>query len=128
MIQGSFESLEANSNNIVLGEILARKLNLDLGDKVSLMLPDKNPSFAGYFPRISNFKVSGIFRVGSADLDESIAYIRSPDQGFSFIVSRAKYRSLPSLSSLKPRISGHCTLFNNLPLTVVDGLDFILAR
>ncbi|MFL2753425.1 MAG: lipoprotein-releasing ABC transporter permease subunit [Gammaproteobacteria bacterium] len=75
LIQGSFESLEANSNNIVLGEILARKLNLDLGDKVSLMLPDKNPSFAGYFPRISNFKVSGIFRVGSADLDESIAYI-----------------------------------------------------
>ena len=57
MIEGTFDSLNKDTNNIILGEVLARKLGLDLGDKVSLMLPDSKPSFAGYFPRISNFQV-----------------------------------------------------------------------
>lgn len=100
MIEGTFDSLNKDTNNIILGEVLARKLGLDLGDKVSLMLPDSKPSFAGYFPRISNFQVSGIFRVGSADLDESIAYIN---------ISKAA-----KLLSLDKKIHGLRLKFNNL--------------
>ena len=100
MIEGTFDSLNKDTNNIILGEVLARKLGLDLGDKVSLMLPDSKPSFAGYFPRISNFQVSGIFRVGSADLDESIAYIN---------ISKAA-----KLLSLGENIHGLRLKFNNL--------------
>ncbi len=72
--EGRFEDLQ-NGNNIVLGRLLARKLNVDLGDKISLMLPDSNSSFAGYFPRTKIFNVVGIFNLGSRDIDESIAYI-----------------------------------------------------
>jgi lipoprotein-releasing system permease protein len=100
MIEGTFDSLNKDTNNIILGEVLARKLGLDLGDKVSLMLPDSKPSFAGYFPRISNFQVSGLFRVGSADLDESIAYIN---------ISKAA-----KLLSLDKKIHGLRLKFNNL--------------
>jgi lipoprotein-releasing system permease protein len=100
MIEGTFDNLNKDTNNIILGEVLARKLGLDLGDKVSLMLPDSKPSFAGYFPRISNFQVSGIFRVGSADLDESIAYIN---------ISKAA-----KLLSLDKKIHGLRLKFNNL--------------
>ena len=39
MQAGSFENIQKN-NNIVLGRLLARKLNVDVGDKISLMLPD----------------------------------------------------------------------------------------
>ena len=57
VIKGNYESLNEDSNNIILGELLARKLNLDVGNQVSLMLPDNNASFSGYFPKIKNFKV-----------------------------------------------------------------------
>jgi lipoprotein-releasing system permease protein len=74
MQAGSFENIQKN-NNIVLGRLLARKLNVDVGDKISLMLPDNNSSFAGYFPRSKVFNISGIFNVGSKDIDQTLAYI-----------------------------------------------------
>ena len=74
MQAGNFENIQ-DENNIVLGRLLARKLNVDLGDKISLMLPDSNSSFAGYFPRSKVFNVSGIFNIGSKDIDEALAYI-----------------------------------------------------
>ena len=39
------------------------------------MIPDTNASFAGYFPKIKTFTVSGIFRVGSPELDQTNAFI-----------------------------------------------------
>ena len=98
--KGSYESLNENSSNIILGELLARKLNLDIGNQVSLMLPDNKASFSGYFPKIKNFKVTGIFRVGSPDIDEGIAYIN---------ISQAS-----KLLSLKDKIHGFRIKFKDL--------------
>ena len=74
IVAGAFERISSN-NSIVLGKLLARKLNVDVGDKISLMLPDSNSSFAGYFPRSKVFDVTGIFNVGSKEVDETLAYI-----------------------------------------------------
>ena len=98
--KGSYESLNENSSNIILGELLARKLNLDIGNQVYLMLPDNKASFSGYFPKIKNFKVTGIFRVGSPDIDEGIAYIN---------ISQAS-----KLLSLKDKIHGFRIKFKDL--------------
>ena len=98
--KGSYESLNEDANNIILGELLARKLNLDIGNQVSLMLPDNNASFSGYFPKIKNFKVSGIFRVGAPDIDEGVAYIS---------ISQAA-----NLLSLKDKIHGFRIKFDDL--------------
>ncbi|MFL2804690.1 MAG: lipoprotein-releasing ABC transporter permease subunit [Gammaproteobacteria bacterium] len=100
IIKGNYESLNEDSNNIILGELLARKLNLDVGNQVSLMLPDNNASFSGYFPKIKNFKVSGIFRVGAPDIDEGVAYIN---------ISQAA-----NLLSLKDKIHGFRIKFDDL--------------
>ena len=100
VIKGNYESLNEDSNNIILGELLARKLNLDVGNQVSLMLPDNNASFTGYFPKIKNFKVSGIFRVGAPDIDEGVAYIN---------ISQAA-----NLLSLKDNIHGFRIKFDDL--------------
>ena len=43
------------------------------------MIPDTNASFAGYFPKIKTFTVSGIFRVGSPELDQTNAFINISD-------------------------------------------------
>ena len=100
IIKGNYESLNEDSNNIILGELLARKLNLDVGNQVSLMLPDNNASFSGYFPKIKNFKVSGIFRVGAPDIDEGVAYVS---------ISQAA-----NLLSLKDKIHGFRIKFDDL--------------
>jgi len=74
MKSGKFEEIN-DEKNIILGGLLARKLNVNMGDKISLILPDSNASFAGYFPRSKVFVVSGIFTIGSKEIDETLAYV-----------------------------------------------------
>lgn len=78
MIEGELASLTASGFNVVMGEILARRLNLVIGDKVTLMLPEATLSPAGILPRIKRLTVSGIFSVG-AELDANLAVIHLAD-------------------------------------------------
>ncbi|GHA91928.1 lipoprotein-releasing ABC transporter permease subunit [Modicisalibacter luteus] len=78
MQQGSLDSLEPGSWNIVMGELLARNLGVGVGDKVTLLVPEASITPAGVFPRLKRFNVSGIFKVG-ADIDASLAYASIED-------------------------------------------------
>ena len=78
MVEGELESLTPGDFNVVLGEILARRLNLVVGDKVTLMLPEATLSPAGVLPRIKRLTVSGIFSVG-AELDANLAVVNLTD-------------------------------------------------
>ncbi|MDI5936256.1 lipoprotein-releasing ABC transporter permease subunit [Halomonas kalidii] len=78
MRQGSLEDLEPGEWNIVLGSILARRLGVGLGDRVTLLVPEASITPAGVFPRLKRFTVSGIFSVG-ADLDAGLAYAHIED-------------------------------------------------
>ena len=78
IIEGELESLKAGSYNIVMGELLARRLNLSIGDKVTIMLPQATLSPAGVLPRIKRLTVSGLFSVG-AELDANLAVINIKD-------------------------------------------------
>ena len=100
MIQGSMDSLEKDSFNIVLGLTQSRRLGAGLGDEIALMIPDLNSSFAGYFPKIKTFTVSGVFRVGSPELDQTNAFINIHD--------------LSVLTSLDNKVTGLRLKFNDL--------------
>ena len=100
MIQGSMDSLEKDSFNIVLGLTQSRRLGAGLGDEIALMIPDLNSSFAGYFPKIKTFTVSGIFRVGSPELDQTNAFINIHD--------------LSVLTSLDNKVTGLRLKFDDL--------------
>ncbi|MCG7599049.1 lipoprotein-releasing ABC transporter permease subunit [Halomonas sp. McH1-25] len=78
MQQGSLDSLEPGSWNIVMGELLARNLGVGVGDKVTLLVPEASITPAGVFPRLKRFNVSGVFKVG-ADIDASLAYASIED-------------------------------------------------
>jgi lipoprotein-releasing system permease protein len=78
MISGSFDSLQSGEFGIILGELLARKLGVTRGDKVTLVLPEANVNPVGVFPRLKRFTVVGLFAVG-AELDASIALIHIGD-------------------------------------------------
>lgn len=78
MVRGSISDLHAGEFGIVVGEILARQLRLDIGDKVTVVLPEASLTPAGVFPRLKRFTVKGVFRVG-ADLDASLTLIHLED-------------------------------------------------
>ncbi len=78
MVRGALQDLHSGEFGIIVGEILARQLRLDVGDKVTVVLPEAALTPAGVFPRLKRFTVKGVFRVG-ADLDASLTLIHMDD-------------------------------------------------
>ena len=78
MIAGHIAQLVPGEFGIVLGSQVARKLDLFVGDRVQLTLPNVNITPAGVFPRIKRFAVVGVFKVG-AQVDASVSFIHQQD-------------------------------------------------
>ena len=78
MISGHVDTLVPGDFGIVLGSQLARRLNIFIGDRVQVTMPEVTVTPAGIFPRIKLLRVSGIFEVG-AQVDGSVAFIHQRD-------------------------------------------------
>jgi len=78
MISGYVQQLAPGDFSIILGSQIARKMNLFVGDKVQITLPQVSVTPVGVFPRIKRATVSGIFEVG-AQVDGSVAFIHQAD-------------------------------------------------
>ncbi|WP_372777832.1 lipoprotein-releasing ABC transporter permease subunit [Litorivivens sp.] len=59
---------------ILLGDILARRLQLTVGDRVTLVLPTVTVTPLGLFPQEKSLEVAGIFSAG-ADIDGNTAFV-----------------------------------------------------
>ena len=79
MVQGSFDSLKPGTFNIVLGYALAASLNLQVGDKVTMLLAQAQTTPAGMLPRMRSFTVSGLFQSGHAEFDAGMAFVSLGD-------------------------------------------------
>lgn len=78
LLRGELKHLQSKSWGVLLGISLAKELNVDLGDKVSLVLPQFQYTLAGPIPRLKQFKVVGVFQSG-ADIDKNQAFIHFQD-------------------------------------------------
>jgi lipoprotein-releasing system permease protein len=63
---------------IVLGQELARRLGVFLGDTVNIVSPLGSEGGPGMIPRFKRFAVVGIFDSGMYEYDSSLAYISIP--------------------------------------------------
>ena len=79
MIEGDLNDLKSTEFNIILGAELVRKLNLEIGDKVTLVAPQANFTPAGILPRLKRFTLIGIFEVGMHEFDSGLALIHMDD-------------------------------------------------
>lgn len=79
MIEGDLNDLKSTEFNIILGAALVRKLNLKIGDKVTLVAPQANFTPAGILPRLKRFTLIGIFEVGMHEFDGGLALIHMDD-------------------------------------------------
>jgi lipoprotein-releasing system permease protein len=68
MSQGRLSDLVAGSDRVVVGVVIAQRLAVTVGDRVTLLIPviapDGTPS-----PRLREFTVAGVFEVGLQDHD-----------------------------------------------------------
>jgi lipoprotein-releasing system permease protein len=80
MVQGNLADLVPGSFGIVLGEDLANRLEVFVGDKVTVVTPQVSLSPAGVVPRFKRFTVTGIFKAGGGfGFDALLAYINMQD-------------------------------------------------
>ena len=71
---GSLKKFRGN-NAIVLGYRMARNLNLNIGDKLTLISPDGNITAFGTVPRMKAYRVVAIFNIGMHEYDSSFIYM-----------------------------------------------------
>ncbi|MEK1907394.1 MAG: lipoprotein-releasing ABC transporter permease subunit, partial [Pseudomonas sp.] len=78
MVQGRLEDLRPGEFGVVIGAITARRFRLNVGDKLTLVVPELSGAAGGITPRMHRLTVSGVFKVG-AELDGSLALISIAD-------------------------------------------------
>lgn len=67
LIAGTMDALDANLNGIIIGEGLANRFSLTMGDNVNVTSSDGN---------VRTMKIVGIFRTGNASYDENQTFVR----------------------------------------------------
>jgi lipoprotein-releasing system permease protein len=73
------QSLQSRSYRIVIGRELARRLGVEVGDRIILMTTQGSMTPVGLMPRMRRFEVAGIFYAGMYEFDRSLAYIHIED-------------------------------------------------
>ncbi len=77
--KGSLDQLEAGAYRIVLGDELARHLNVRVGDQVTLIVPRAASTIAGLLPKFRRFEVVGIFDLDMRSYDRHLALVHLDD-------------------------------------------------
>ena len=60
---------------VVLGNRLARRLGLGVGDNVTLVTPQGNQTVIGTVPRLKAYRIVGLFQIGMYEYDSSFIYM-----------------------------------------------------
>ncbi len=71
MVQGSIEALK-DGQGIVIGQRMAEKMGLQVGDALTLISPEGRATIAGLVPRVKAYTVVGLFNIGMFAYDNSL--------------------------------------------------------
>lgn len=98
MNSGALADLKPGEFGIILGADLARSLGTFQGDKIALIAPQGVVTPAGMLPRIKQFTVVGIFRMGMFEYDSGLALIHLQD-------AQKLYRMGDNVSGLRVKLA-----------------------
>lgn len=97
---------------IILGTELARQLDVQVGEPVSVVAPAGVPTVVGMVPKVRRFAVVGLFEAGMLEYDSALAFIGLPEAqrffGLGDAVSGIEVRTadLDAADAVKQRIAG----------------------
>ncbi len=76
IIKGSLQSLNKNKyNEIILGKVLAQRLGVEIGSKISVISPQGEITPFGIMPKSETFIVGGIMNSGMYTYDSTFSFI-----------------------------------------------------
>ena len=75
IVEGDLNDIGLKLYQISIGIDLAKKMNLSIGDKITLVIPRVNSTLIGVVPRIKRFEVSSIFNFGMQQYDKNLVFI-----------------------------------------------------
>ncbi|EIL88471.1 lipoprotein releasing system transmembrane protein LolC/E family [Rhodanobacter fulvus Jip2] len=105
MVEGSLDALKPGSWNIVLGKELAMTLGVNVGDRVTMAVPELRATPMGGVPRMRGFHVAGVFELGMEQFDSGLALVNMSDA--------EKLNSLTGPTGIRLRLDD---LFNARPV------------
>lgn len=98
ILVGKIDDLKQGEYKIILGNSLARKLNIfNIGEKVQVLTTSSTASPMGFTPRSRYFTVAGFFEFGMDDFDSNFAFIHLSD-------SQKLYKTEDRVSQLKVKL------------------------
>ncbi len=65
----------AGDDAVIIGQRMALRLGLRLGDRLTLISPQGQPTAFGTMPRVRGYEVVGIFNVGMYEYDSAFVYL-----------------------------------------------------
>ncbi len=79
MVVGRLRNLQPGEFGVVLGQALAWRLDVAIGGRVALVIPEALVTSVGVLPRLRRFTVVGIFNVDMYEYDSGYALINIED-------------------------------------------------
>ena len=76
---GDFRALQPGGYAIVIGQALAQRLGVGMGDHVVMLVPEGMATPAGVAPRMRRFQVAGIFQAGMYEYDNGLVFTNISD-------------------------------------------------
>ena len=74
IMAGSLDAFEGN-DAVMIGTRMAQRMNLTVGNQITLISPQSNPTAFGSIPRLKSYKVAALFEVGMYEYDNSFIYM-----------------------------------------------------
>jgi lipoprotein-releasing system permease protein len=79
MVTGTLNTLQASKQSILIGSGLAWQLQAQVGDEVTVLIPETVAGTTELRPRLQSFTIGGIFEFGAQEQDSSLALIHMTD-------------------------------------------------
>ena len=69
--------IDDNLNAIIIGDSLAIKLKVNIGDKIKIAIPKTDKTILGNIPRFKTLEIKGIFDLGLYEYDSNLIFLSS---------------------------------------------------
>ncbi len=66
-----------DNNGVLIGDSLANKLNVSVGDKIKIAIPKTDKTILGNIPRFKTLHIAGIFNLGLYEYDYNLIFLSS---------------------------------------------------
>jgi len=107
VVQGRLDSLVPGEFGIAIGRVLARQVDVALGDRIALIAPQGTVTPAGVVPRVRQFTVVAIFESGPFEYDATLVLTALEDAAKLFRVEGVSGLRLRTTDmQAAPRIAG----------------------